>query len=66
MHRVQLQVLKAQTIFEHAAHERILIKSFKLGLHNRQLAASFAVVKIQTAAEAERLAATGEVVRRNQ
>ena len=37
-----------------------------LGLYGRQLAASLAVVKIQTAAKAERLAAYGEVVHRYQ
>ena len=37
-----------------------------LGLHDKQLAASLAVVKVQTAAEAERLTAEGEVVRRDQ
>ena len=37
-----------------------------LGLSERQLAANLAVVKVQTAAEAEWLAAEGEVVRRDQ
>ncbi len=66
MHRVQLLVLKAHPNLEHSARERILITSFLLGLHDKQLAASLAVVKVQTAAEAERLAAEGEAVRRNQ
>lgn len=37
-----------------------------LGLYDRQLASSLAVVKIQTAADAERLAAEDEAVRRDQ
>ena len=37
-----------------------------LGLNDRQLAASLAVVKMQTGAEAERLAAEEEIVRRDQ
>ena len=57
MHRVRLLVLKAHPTFEHSARERILITSFMLGLYDRQLAASLAVVKVQTTAEAERLAA---------
>ena len=65
MHRVWLLVLKVLPTLEQAAHERILITSFMLGLHDRQLAANLAVVKVQTTAEAERLAAEGEVVRRD-
>ncbi len=63
MHRVRLLVLKAHPTLEHSARECILITSFMLGLHDKQLAASLAVVKVQTAAEAERLAAEGEAVR---
>ena len=37
-----------------------------LGLHKKQLAASLAVVKLQTAAEAKRLATKSEAVRRDQ
>ena len=37
-----------------------------LGFHDKQLAASLAVVKVQTAAEAERLAVECEAVRRDQ
>ena len=66
MHRVRLLVLKAHPTLDHTARERILITSFMLGLDDRQLVASLAVVKIQTAAEVERLAAEGEVVRRDQ
>ena len=66
MHRVRLLVLKAHPNLEHSARERILITSFMLGLHDKQLAASLAVVKVQTAAEAERLAAEGEAVRKDQ
>ena len=64
-HRVRILVLKAHPTLDHAARERILITSFMLGLHDRQLAANLAVVKVQSAAEAERLAAEGEVVRRD-
>ena len=60
MHRVQFLVHKAHPNLEHSARERISITSFMLGLHDKQLAASLAVVKVQTAAEAERLAAEGE------
>ena len=63
---VRLLVLKAHPNLEHSARERILITSFMLGLHDKQLAASLAVVNVQTAAEAERLAAEGEAVRRDQ
>ena len=66
MHRARLLVLKAHPDLAHAPRERILITSFILGLYDRQLASSHAVVKIQTAADAERLAAEGEAVRRDQ
>ncbi len=65
MHRARLLVLKAHPDLAHLPRERILITSFFLGLYDRQLAASLAVVKIQTAADAERLAAEGEAVRRD-
>ena len=66
MHRARLLVIKAHPDLAHAPRERILITSFLLGLYDRQLASSLAVVKIQTAADAERLAAEGEAVRRDQ
>ena len=66
MHRARLGVLKAHLDLVHASRERILITSFLLWLYDRQLALSLAVVKIQTAADAERLAAEGEAVRRDQ
>ena len=66
MHCARLLVLKAHPDLAHASRVRILITSFLLGLYNRQLASSLAVVKIQTAADAERLAAEGEAVRRDQ
>ena len=66
MHRNRLLVLKAHPILEHSARERIPITSFMLGLYDKQLAASLAVVKVQTEAEAERLASEGEAVRRDQ
>ena len=66
MRRTRLLVLKAHPNLEHSARERILVTSFLLGLHDKQLAASLAVARIQTAAEAERLAAEGEAVRRDQ
>ena len=56
MHRDRLLVLKAHPTLEHAAREQILIISM-LGFYDRQLAAKLVVVKVQTAAEAERLAA---------
>ena len=65
MHRVRLIVLKAHPTLEHSARERILITSFMLGFHDKQLAASLAVVKVQTVEEEERLAAEGEAVRRD-
>ena len=66
MHRARLLVLKDHPDLAHAPRERILITSLFLGLYNRQLASSLAVVKIQTAADTERLAAEGEAVRRDQ
>ena len=66
MHRARLLVLKAHPDLAHAPRKRILISSFLLGLYDRQLASSLAVVKIQTAANAEGLAANGEAVRRDQ
>ena len=53
-HRVRLLVLKAHLNLEHLARERIFITSFMLYLYDKQLAASFAVVTVQTAANAER------------
>ena len=66
MNRARLLVLKAHPDLGHVPRERILVTSFLLGLYDRQLAASLAVVKIKTAADAERLAAEGEAVRQNQ
>ena len=66
MHRARLLVIKAHLDLAHAPRECILITSFILGLYNRQLASSIAVMKIQTAADAERLTAKGETVRRDQ
>ena len=66
MHRFHLLVLKAHQTLEHSARVRILITSFMLRLHDRQVAASLAVVKVKTAAEAERLAAESEAVQRDQ
>ena len=65
MHCARLFVLKAHPDLAHAHRERILITSFLLGLYDRQVASSIAVVKIQTAADAERLAAESEAVRRD-
>ena len=66
MHRVRLFVLKAHSDLSHASHERILVTIFLVGLYDRQLVSSLAVVKIPTAADAERLAAEDEAVRRDQ
>ena len=66
MRRVRLLVLKAHPNLEHSARERILITNFMLGLHDKDLASSLAVVRVQTAAEAERLASEGEAMRRDQ
>ena len=66
MHRAQLLVLKAHPDLGHVPRERILVTSFLFGLYDRQLAASLAVVKINIAADRERLAAEGEVVRQDQ
>ena len=60
MHRARLLVLKAHPDLHHLPRKRILITSFFLGLYDCQLASTLAVVKIQTAADAERLAAEGE------
>ena len=66
MHRVRLLVLKAHPNLENSAHERILITNFMLGLHDKQHAAFVAVVKVQAATEAVRLAAERLRVRRDQ
>ena len=66
MHRARLLVLKAHPDLGHLPRKRIMITSFLLSLYDRQLASTLAVVKIQTAADAERLAAEGEAVRREQ
>jgi hypothetical protein len=66
MHRVRLLVLKAHPDVSAAARERILVHHFLVGLHDKQLAASLAVAKVQTASEAERLAAEGLSVRHDQ
>ena len=63
-HRVRLFVLKAYPDLAHAPRERILVTSFLLGVYDRQLASTLAVIKIQTAADA--LAAEGEAGRRDQ
>ena len=65
MHRTRLFVLKAHPALAHSPRERILITSLLLGLYDCQLAFSLAAVKIQTAADAERLAAEGKAVRRD-
>ena len=66
MHRARLLLLTAHPDLAHASRELILITSFVLGLYDRLLASSFAVVKIQTAADADRLADEGEAVRSDQ
>ena len=66
MHRARLLVLKAHLNLAHAPRERILITSYLLGLYDRKLGSSLAVVQIQTAADAERLASESEAVRREQ
>ena len=66
MHRARLLVLKAHSDLAHDSRERILVTSCLLGLYDRQLASSLAVVKIQTAVDGERLAAEGEAFRRDQ
>ena len=66
MRRARLLALKAHPDLLHVARERILVTHFLLGLYDHQLASSLAVVKIATSAEAERLAAEGEAVRRDQ
>ena len=55
MHRARLLVFKAHLNLAHASRELILGKSFLLDLYDLQLAAFIAVVKIQPAADAERL-----------
>ena len=57
MHRDRLLVLNLHPNLEHSASERILITRFMLGLHDKQLETSLAVVKLQKPAEAERMTA---------
>ena len=66
LHRDRFLVLKMHLTLDHKARECIHITSFMFGLHDRQLAASLAVVKMQTEAEAERLAAERQVVGKDQ
>ena len=66
MHRARLLVFKGHLNLAYAFRERILVKSFVLDLYDRQIAAFFAVVKFQTAADAERLVAKREAQRRDQ
>ena len=66
MHRARLLVLEAHNDLAHASRERILITRLLLWRYNRQLASAIAVVKIQTAADAQRLAADSVAVRRDQ
>ena len=66
MHRARLLVLKAHPHLADGSRERILITSILIRLYDRQLASSFVVVKIETDANAEQLAAQGEAVRRDQ
>ena len=63
MHRERLLVLKAHPDLAYASRKRILVMSLFSGLYDCQLASSLAVVKIQTAADAERLAAENEAVK---
>ena len=66
MQLAHLFLLKAHPDLAHAARKRILVTTFLIGLYDRQLTASLAGFKIQTAADAERLAAEGDAVRRAQ
>ena len=66
MHRARLFVLKAHPDIAHSSLECILIRSFLVWLYDRELALSLAVVKIQTAADAKRLAGEIEAVKRDQ
>ena len=65
MRRVRRLVNKAHPGLAQNVRERILTTSFLLGLYDRQLASSLAVAKIKDSAEAEKLAAEGESVRRD-
>lgn len=62
MHHSRPLIIKAHSDFDHLFLKQILIKSFHFGLYNRRLASTLAVVKIQTAADAERLADKSEAV----
>lgn len=66
MHRKRLFVFKAHPNFAHPSRKRIFITSFDLKLYDRKLASSLAVVKIQTALAAKRMAGEGEAVLRGQ
>ena len=65
MLRARLLILKAHLDLDHLLRERILVTSFLVGLYDRKLASSLAIAKIQTAADAEKLAIEKESVRRD-
>ena len=64
MQRVRKYALKAHPKLEHNQRERIIVNSFLLGLHDRQLAASLAAVKPERASDAMKMASEIEAVRK--
>ena len=66
MLRARLLVIKAHLNLSHPDRERILDTSFLIGLYDWQLAATLALPRIQSAADAERLALEEEAVHHDQ
>ena len=65
MQRVRSYALKAHPKLEHKQRERIIVNSFLLGLHDRQLAASLAAVKPERASDSMKMASEIEAVRKD-
>jgi len=64
MNRIRLLVIRAHRDLSHEQRERILVSNFVRGLWNKSLATYFATVNPKTAAEAKRIAGSGEAIYR--
>jgi len=62
MNRVRQLVLRAHRDLSHVQRERILVSNFIRGLFNKSLATFLATVNPSTAAEAERIASSGDAI----
>ena len=66
MHYIRLLVLKEHPNFDYVFVKRILVNSFLFGIYDRKFDAFLDVLNSLTAADAKRLVAEGEAVRRDQ